>query len=98
MANLEKGDRVIATEPISVGFIATVDKGTEGVIVEVDTFLFSMPTYRVKWENGDTSNSAEDRQLEALGRQSSADGCALLITASVMISIVACNFGAKWRC
>lgn len=31
---MEKGDPVIATKKISTGFFGSVDKGTEGVIVD----------------------------------------------------------------
>jgi hypothetical protein len=62
---MDEGDRVIATENISSGFLSSVRKGTKGVIVDTGGFLSTW--YEVRFEDGDTARCDED-QIELIGR------------------------------
>ena len=95
MEDIEKGDRVIATEAVSIGFFATIDQGIKGVIVDVDAPFFGATSYAVHWENGETSSGVEQRQFTKLAADSPADGCALLFLVGLLSVAVAHRIAAK---
>ena len=66
--NLEAGDKVIATEDIGGGiFGCEVDKGTQGVISEVDGGgLFGGRTLTVHFQNGATVDCDPSSGLQYL--------------------------------
>lgn len=95
MADIEKGDRVIATDAVPTDFLATVDKGTKGVIVDVDVPFIGSTTYAIHWENGEASDGVEERHIAKLAADSSADGCALLFLVGRSSVAVAHRIAAK---
>lgn len=62
---INRGDRVIATEPLGGIIFSTVPKGTKGVVSDVEGILSIR--YTVHFENGCTE-TCTDRQIERLNR------------------------------
>lgn len=63
MADMERGDQVIAVQDIPVGFLSNIPKGTTGVIVDVTGFFSTR--YTVSFDNG---QRAEDLSEGAIRR------------------------------
>lgn len=47
---LEKGDKVILTDNYVTGFFSSINKGTKGVVTDIEWSLFS-DTYIIKFDN-----------------------------------------------
>ena len=89
MSGLRKGDRVIATEAVNVGFFASVEKGTKGVIAEVESAFMTDDTYEVHWETGEKATGVHGRALARLAKEEVDDGCLMLVLASALVAGVA---------
>ena len=64
MADLQRGDEVIAVQDISVGIFSSVPKGPRGVVT--DTSGFFTTQYTVSFENGQKAENVDGNAIRAI--------------------------------
>ena len=95
MSDLHKGDRVIATEGVHTGFFASVEKGTKGVVADVESGFFGDDTYEVHWESGTKTAGVQAQALARLSKPGADDGCLMLVLASALV--IAASWSVRRR-